>query len=85
MSNFSTHCDGSCQQGRMSNGCPKSQEATAAGAKLPPTSLQENQLTITNNKNLSLTKYFAPTDKLDNVTLNKILTLWLLLQAIPWN
>ena len=85
MSNLSTHFDGSCQKGRMSNGCPKRQEAAAAGAKLPPTSLQENQLTITNNKNSSLTKYFAQTDKFDNVTLNQILTLWLLRQAIPWN
>ena len=85
MSNLMKHCDGSCKQGRISHGCPKRQEAIAAGAKLPPTSLQENQLTITKNKNLSLTKYFAQTDKLDTVTLNQILTLWLLHQAIPWN
>ena len=50
MSNLSTHCDGYCQQGRMSHVFPKRQEAIAAGAKPPPRLLQENQLTITNKK-----------------------------------
>ncbi|PLW08887.1 hypothetical protein PCASD_24900 [Puccinia coronata f. sp. avenae] len=84
LSNLRTHCDGSRQQGRMSHGCPKCQEAILAGAKLPQTSLQDNQLQK-NTKNPMLTRFFAQTEKFDNVTFNQMITLWLLHQALPWN
>ncbi|PLW22068.1 hypothetical protein PCASD_18083 [Puccinia coronata f. sp. avenae] len=84
LSNLCTHRDGSRQQGRLSHGCPKRQEAITAGAKLPQTSLQENQLQK-NTKNPALTRFFAQTEKVDNVTFNQMITLWLLCQALPWN
>jgi hypothetical protein len=84
LSNLRTHHDGSCQQGRLSHGCPKHQEAITAGAKLPQTSLQENQLQK-NTKHPALTRFFAQTEKFNNVTFNQMITLWLLRQALPWN
>ncbi|KAA1076513.1 hypothetical protein PGT21_009935 [Puccinia graminis f. sp. tritici] len=41
LSNLRVHRDGSCQSGWVSDGCPNRAKAIAAGAKLPPTSLEE--------------------------------------------
>ncbi|KAA1086939.1 hypothetical protein PGT21_016458 [Puccinia graminis f. sp. tritici] len=43
LSNLRVHRDGSRQSGRVSDGCPNRAKAIAAGAKLPPTSLEEEK------------------------------------------
>ncbi|OAV98668.1 hypothetical protein PTTG_25616 [Puccinia triticina 1-1 BBBD Race 1] len=83
-SNLRAHRDGSCQGGRVSEGCPKRRDAIAAGAKLPPTTLEEDRLKKAGGKPGTITHHFAPVEKFNNVVLNQILTLWLLRQAIPW-
>ncbi|KAA1115890.1 hypothetical protein PGTUg99_016121 [Puccinia graminis f. sp. tritici] len=84
-SNLCTHRDGSRQIGRISHGCPKRHEAINAGAKLPPTALDEEQIKKADGKAGTITHHFAPVEKFDNVVLNKIVTLWLLRQSITWN
>ncbi|EFP80626.2 uncharacterized protein PGTG_06582 [Puccinia graminis f. sp. tritici CRL 75-36-700-3] len=84
-SNLRTHRDGSRQIGRISHGCPKRHEAINAGAKLPPTALDEERIKKAGGKAGTITHHFAPVKKFDNVVLNKIVTLWLLRQSIPWN
>ncbi|KAA1111765.1 hypothetical protein PGT21_010960 [Puccinia graminis f. sp. tritici] len=84
-SNLRTHRDGSHQIGRISQGCPKCHEAINAGAKLPPTALDEERIKKDDRKAGTITHHFAPVEKFDNVVLNKIVTLWLLRQSIPWN
>ena len=84
MSNLRTHRDGSRQTGRVSDGCPKRQKALENGAKLPITSLQESK-TKTDKKEGSIASHFNRAEKFDNETLNNIISLWLLRQAIPWN
>ena len=83
-SNLRTHRDGSRQSGRISNGCAKRKEAITAGAKLPPTILEENKLKIS-EKGGTIMNHFAKVEKFDNKVLNQIITLWLLRQSIPWN
>ena len=80
--NLKTHRDGSRQDGRTSHGCRNCQKAIDAGAKFPPTALEEEKL-----KKLGLntiTNHFSVMEKFDNGVLNQIITLWLLQQAIPW-
>ncbi|KNZ48270.1 hypothetical protein VP01_5787g2 [Puccinia sorghi] len=83
LSNILTHRDGSCQTGRLSDGCSQFQKAIDKGAKLPATSLQEIK-----NKNKTkdglISSHFNQAEKFDRKTLNNILSLWLLRQAIPW-
>ena len=83
LSNLCTHRDGSCQTGRISDGCPQRQKALDKGAKLPPTSLEESK-TKTDAKEGSIASHFNRAEKFDNEKLNNILSLWLLRQAIPW-
>ena len=84
LSNLRTHRDGSRQTGRVSDGCPQRQKAIEKGAKLPATSLQEIK-NKTEGKDGSIATHFNRAEKFDNETLNNILSLWLLRQAIPWN
>ena len=84
LSNLRTHRDGSRQAGRVSDGCPQRQKALDNGAKLPITSLQEIK-TKTDKKEGSIASHFNRAEKFDNETLNNIMSLWLLRQAIPWN
>ncbi|KNZ45319.1 hypothetical protein VP01_8262g1, partial [Puccinia sorghi] len=84
LSNICTHCDGSRQTGRVSDGCPQCQKAIEKGAKLPVTSLQESK-TKRDIKEGSISNHFNQAEKFDNETLKNIISLWLLRQAIPWN
>ena len=83
-SNLRTHRDGSRQTGRSSNGCPKRQQAINAGAKLPPTTIEEKKLKLS-EKGGTITGHFGKVEKFDNKVFNQIITLWLLRQSIPWN
>jgi len=84
LSNLCTHRDGSRQTGRISDGCPQRQKALINGAKLPPTSLQQSK-NKSETKDGSIASHFNTAEKFNNKTLNNILSLWLLRQAIPWN
>ena len=84
LSNLRTHRDGSRQTGRVSDGCPQRQKAIDQGAKLPPTSLQQSK-NKSETKDGSIASHFNTAEKFNNETLNNILSLWLLRQAIPWN
>jgi len=84
LSNLRTHRDGSRQTGRVSDGCPQRQKAIDQGAKLPPTSLQQIK-NKSETKDGSIASHFNTAEKFNNETLNNILSLWLLRQAIPWN
>ncbi|KAA1092966.1 hypothetical protein PGT21_014212 [Puccinia graminis f. sp. tritici] len=82
LSNLRVHRDGSRQTGRVSNGCPNRAKAIAAGAKLPQTALDEEKK---KKGTQEITSHFARVEKFDNIILNRIVVLWLLRQAIPWN
>jgi len=84
LSNLRTHRDGSRQTGRVSDGCAERQKALDNGAKLPITSLQEIK-TKTDKKEGSIASHFNRAEKFDNETLNNIISLWLIRQAIPWS
>lgn len=81
-SNLRTHRDGSRQGGRNSAGCLKRQNAIQSGAKIPPSVSQQAE---NKGKNGKISSHFIATEKFNNKTLNQIITLWLLRQAIPWN
>ncbi|KAA1079442.1 hypothetical protein PGT21_011555 [Puccinia graminis f. sp. tritici] len=82
LSNLCVHRDGSRQTGRVSNGCPNRAKAIAAGAKLPQTALDEEKK---KKGTQEITSHFARVEKFDNIILNRVVVLWLLRQAIPWN
>lgn len=81
-SNLRTHRDGSRQGGRNSAGCPKRQLAIQSGAKIPPSVSQQGE---NNGKDGKISSHFIATEKFNNKTLNQMISLWLLRQAIPWN
>ncbi|KNZ61332.1 hypothetical protein VP01_1418g2 [Puccinia sorghi] len=56
---------------------PARQNAIQSGAKVPPA---ENK-----GKNGKTFSHFIVTKNFNNKTLNQIISLWLLRQAIPWN
>ncbi|KNF02339.1 hypothetical protein PSTG_04543 [Puccinia striiformis f. sp. tritici PST-78] len=82
--NLVSHRDGSHQQGRNTVGCPKRAEAIKAGAKLPLTVAQTLQSNDTNN-NKKIDSFFCPTEKFDNLVLNRVLTIWLIRNALAWS
>jgi hypothetical protein len=69
----------------MSHGCPQRLNAISKGAKLPPTTLEEDKANNKGSKKNKITSHFAPAEKFDNQILNQMITLWLLRQALPWS
>ncbi|KAI7941102.1 hypothetical protein MJO28_013387 [Puccinia striiformis f. sp. tritici] len=83
-SNLYSHRDGSRQKGRSTTGCPKRREAIAAGANLPPTVAEV--LKMADSKKLpKINTFFCATQKFDNLILNRVLTLWLIRNALAWS
>ncbi|KNZ47348.1 hypothetical protein VP01_6485g1, partial [Puccinia sorghi] len=77
LSNLWTHLDGSCKTGRVSDGCPQSQNTIEKGAKLPSTSLKEGK-TKTDTKEGLASSHFNQAESFEKKTLNSILSLELL-------
>ncbi|POW04908.1 hypothetical protein PSHT_11019 [Puccinia striiformis] len=82
-SNLVSHRDGSRQKGRSTIGCPKRLNAIQAGAKLPPTVAQTVQSSDAKN-NTKIDSFFCATEKFDNLVLNRVLTIWLIRNALAW-
>ncbi|KAI7937766.1 hypothetical protein MJO29_015081, partial [Puccinia striiformis f. sp. tritici] len=82
-SNLVSHRDGSRQKGRSTIGCPKRLNAIQAGAKLPPTVAQTVQSSDAKN-NTKIDSFFCATEKFNNLVLNRVLTIWLIRNALAW-
>ena len=72
------------KNGCISDGCPKCRDTISAGAKLPPTTLEEEKKKKIDGNPGTITHHFSPVEKFNNTVLNQILNLWLLRQSIPW-
>ncbi|KNZ46613.1 hypothetical protein VP01_711g4 [Puccinia sorghi] len=72
--NLLTHQDGSCQTGRVSDGCPQHQKAIDKGSNLPATSLHDSK-TKTDTKEGSISSHFNQAENSDKKNLNRILSM----------
>ncbi|OAV99516.1 hypothetical protein PTTG_25400 [Puccinia triticina 1-1 BBBD Race 1] len=80
--NLMMHRDGSTQAGRNASGCPKCNEAKAAGIKLPP-SVAEKRLI--DAKQTPMSTFLTAKPVFDNRVLNQIIVIWQIRQAIAWS
>lgn len=83
-SNLKGHRDGHKQPGKSRAGCPRREQAIAAGAKLPPTESELRAKQLQDNHQASLTAFVKAPPAFSNKTLNQCLAVWQITHALPF-
>ncbi|KAI9629707.1 hypothetical protein KEM48_012771 [Puccinia striiformis f. sp. tritici PST-130] len=82
--NLRIHRDGAVSKGNNRAPCPGRSKAISAGANLPPTATQlaeeAGKPEVAANSVIAYTKRGV----LDNMTLNKLIVIWLVRHSLPW-